>query len=77
MMDIGISSLEFARIKHSNSPDAIVWLFDGNISYYTGKHIFFVYSRLDILFFLNCVLYESTFHPVSSKKVKYLLLALG
>ena len=40
MMDIGISSLEFACIKHSDSPDTIVWLFDGNISYYTGKHIF-------------------------------------
>ena len=40
MMDIGISTLEFARIKHSDSPDTIVWLFDGNISYYTGRHIF-------------------------------------
>ena len=40
MMDIGIGTLEFARIKHSDSPDTIVWLFDGNIRYYTGKHIF-------------------------------------
>ena len=39
-MDIGISTLEFARIKQSDSPDTIVWLFDGNISYYTGKHTF-------------------------------------
>ena len=65
MMDIGIGTLEFARIKHSVSPDTIVWLFDGNISYYTGKHIFlFILSLLFcsfsivycmILLFIQCL----------------------
>ena len=65
MMDIGISSLEFTHIKHSDGTDTIVWLFDGNISYYTGKHILlfilglifcsfaFVYSM--ILLFIQCL----------------------
>ena len=39
MMDIGISSLEFAHVKHSDGPNTLVWLLDGNISYRTGKHI--------------------------------------
>ena len=39
MVDIGISSLQFAQIKHSDGPNTVVWLFDGNISYLKGKHI--------------------------------------
>ena len=39
MIDIGISSLEFAHIRHSDGPGTVVWLFDGNISYLKGKHI--------------------------------------
>ena len=39
MIDIGISSLEFAHIRHSDGPDTVVWLFDGNINYLKGKHI--------------------------------------
>ena len=47
MIDIGISSLEFAYIGHSDSPETIVWLFDGNVRYLTGKHI--------LLFVLGCM----------------------
>ena len=39
MIDIGITSLELAHIRHSDGPRTIVWLFDGNIPYCTGKHI--------------------------------------
>ena len=39
MIDIGISSLEFAHIRHSDGLTTVVWLFDGNLSYLTGKHI--------------------------------------
>ena len=39
MIDIGISSLELTHIRHSDGPDATVWLFDGNVSYLKGKHV--------------------------------------
>ena len=40
MVDIGITSLEFAHIRHSDGRDSVVWLFDGNVNYtHTGKHI--------------------------------------
>ena len=39
MIDIGISSLEFAHVRHSDGPDTTVWLFDGNVRYLKGKHI--------------------------------------
>ena len=39
MIDIGISSLEFAHIRYSEGPNTVVWLFDGNVSYCSGKHI--------------------------------------
>ena len=49
MIDIGISSLEFAHIRHSNGSKTVVWLLDGNLSYLTGKHI--------PLFVLGAILY--------------------
>ena len=39
MINIGISCLEFAHIRHSDGPITVVWLFDGNLSYLAGKHI--------------------------------------
>ena len=39
MIDIGITTLEFAHIRHSDGTNSIVWLFDGNVGYHTGKHI--------------------------------------
>ena len=39
MINIGISCLEYAHIRHSDGPTTVVWLFDGNLSYLAGKHI--------------------------------------
>ena len=50
MIDIGISSLEFARIRHYNGTNTFVWLIDGNLGYLTGKHI--------PLFMLGTILYS-------------------
>ena len=53
-LNIAISTLEFASIRHSDGQTFNVWLFDGNLGYLSGKHIplFFV----GIIFcFLICV----------------------
>ena len=54
MIDVGISSLEFAHIRHSEGPNTVVWLFDGNVTYCSGKHIpLFVFGLIFCSFALG------------------------
>ena len=67
MINIGISCLQFAHIRHSDGPNTVtvVWLFDGNVSYLKGKHIplfvlglifcFLVLVYTMVLLFIQCL----------------------
>ena len=64
-INIAITTLEFASIRNSDGKTFNVWLFDGNLGYFTGKHIplfsigtllcSLVFAYTMVLLFIQCL----------------------